>query len=60
MESELARVKEENQKLQEMMEQATTNYNALQKHLVALMRQQHQSNRPPPRDHEVRKDHSSC
>ncbi|RRT59099.1 hypothetical protein BHE74_00047903 [Ensete ventricosum] len=53
MESELARVKEENQKLQEMVERATTNYNALQTHLVALMQQQHQSNRHPPRDHEV-------
>ncbi|CAL9101781.1 unnamed protein product [Musa textilis] len=53
MESELARVNEENQKLQVMVEQATTNYNALQKHLVALMQQQQQSNRHPPRDHEV-------
>lgn len=40
MRDELARVKEENQKLREMLNQAISNYNALQMHLTAL-RQQH-------------------
>ncbi|RZS26702.1 hypothetical protein BHM03_00060081 [Ensete ventricosum] len=40
MRDELARAKEENQKLREMLNQAISNYNALQMHLTAL-RQQH-------------------
>ncbi|CAL9117899.1 unnamed protein product [Musa textilis] len=40
MRDELARVKEENQKLREMLNEAISNYNALQMHLTAL-RQQH-------------------
>ncbi|RRT41051.1 hypothetical protein B296_00054842 [Ensete ventricosum] len=40
MRDELARAKEENQKLREMLNQAISNYNALQMHLTAL-RQKH-------------------
>ncbi|CAD5194128.1 probable WRKY transcription factor 31 [Musa acuminata AAA Group] len=47
MQAELARTKEENQKLNETLNQLTASYNALQMHLIALMQQQHQPKRDP-------------
>ncbi|WOL12442.1 hypothetical protein Cni_G21209 [Canna indica] len=42
MEAELTRMKEENKKLTETLNQVRTNYNALQMHLIALKQHHHQ------------------
>ncbi|KAG1334942.1 WRKY transcription factor 42 [Cocos nucifera] len=52
MQAELARMNEENQRLRGMLSQVTTNYNALQMHVVALMQQRNQKN-GSPRGHEA-------
>lgn len=52
MQAELERTKEENQKLRAMLNQVTSNYNALQMHLVALVQQRRASGNP--QGHDVR------
>ncbi|XP_052179282.1 probable WRKY transcription factor 31 [Diospyros lotus] len=44
LQAELERIKSENQRLRDMLNQVTANYNALQMHLVNLMQQQQQRN----------------
>jgi len=44
LQEELKKMKIENQRLRDMLSQATTNFNALQMQLVAVMRQQEQRN----------------
>ncbi|XP_008784385.2 probable WRKY transcription factor 31 [Phoenix dactylifera] len=53
MQAEVARMNEENQRLRGMLNQVTTNYNALQMHLVALIQQRNQKNIGSPRGHEA-------
>ncbi|URE04426.1 WRKY transcription factor [Musa troglodytarum] len=50
MQAELDRTKEENQKLRGMLNQVTSNYNALQMHLVALVQQRRASGNPQGHD----------
>ncbi|CAL9045131.1 probable WRKY transcription factor 31 [Musa acuminata AAA Group] len=50
MQAELERTKEENQKLRAMLNQVTSNYNALQMHLVALVQQRRASGNPQGHD----------
>ncbi|RWW43391.1 hypothetical protein BHE74_00050962 [Ensete ventricosum] len=50
MQAELERAKEENQKLRAMLNQVTSNYNALQMHLVALVQQRRASGNPQGHD----------
>ncbi|XP_008779832.1 probable WRKY transcription factor 31 isoform X2 [Phoenix dactylifera] len=52
MQAELVRMKEENQRLKGVLNQVTTNYNALQMHLVALMQERTQKN-GSSQDHEA-------
>ncbi|MQM07400.1 hypothetical protein Taro_040242 [Colocasia esculenta] len=47
MEAALAKIKDENQRLREMLSQVTTNYNGLQMQLVHLMQQRTQMNGSP-------------
>lgn len=44
LQEELKKMKIENQRLREMLSQATNNFNSLQMQLVAVMRQQDQRN----------------
>lgn len=44
LQEELKKMKIENQRLREMLSQATNNFNSLQMQLVAVMRQQEQRN----------------
>lgn len=44
LQEELKKMKIENQRLRDMLSQATTNFNVLQMQLVAVMRQQEQRN----------------
>uniref|UniRef100_A0A804J5Z1 WRKY domain-containing protein n=1 Tax=Musa acuminata subsp. malaccensis TaxID=214687 RepID=A0A804J5Z1_MUSAM len=54
MQAELERTKEENQKLRAMLNQVTSNYNALQMHLVALVQQRRASGNPQGHDIEAK------
>lgn len=54
MQEELQRMNAENQKLKDMLSHVSSNYTALQMHLVALMQQEHQQiQRPQTTEHEV-------
>ncbi|XP_038710961.1 probable WRKY transcription factor 31 [Tripterygium wilfordii] len=48
LQTELHRMNLENQRLRDMLDQVTTNYRALEMHLVALMKQQHESTQDHP------------
>ncbi|KAL6975688.1 hypothetical protein U1Q18_024483 [Sarracenia purpurea var. burkii] len=48
---EMERINLENQRLRETLNQVTSNYNALQMHLMTLMRQQHQHQHQQQDDH---------
>ncbi|XP_044495409.1 probable WRKY transcription factor 31 [Mangifera indica] len=55
LQGELQHMNAENQRLRDMLSQVTSNYNALEMHLVALMQQQQQQNQRAEsiQDHEI-------
>nr|CAD1842515.1 unnamed protein product [Ananas comosus var. bracteatus] len=53
MQAELGRMNEENQKLRGMLNQVTSNYNALQMHLFTLLQQRNQKNVGNQSSHEA-------
>ncbi|XP_072984085.1 probable WRKY transcription factor 31 [Typha latifolia] len=55
LQAELGRMNEENKRLRGMLNQVTTNFNALQMHFVTLMQQRKQRNGNQP-DHEAMED----
>ncbi|KAJ4794386.1 WRKY transcription factor [Rhynchospora pubera] len=53
MQAELQRMNEENQRLRGMLNQVTSNYNALHMHLISLMQQRNSRNTPQDADEKM-------